>query len=202
MKSVEVPDSLITPEIEKIRVVQQKIIVHAKIFNSCGAEDIFDENMAQFQLVKMLSAMQSAIEIGKLVQEFVVHNNGRSDISILLSMLSTDLLNVNKAQEAFKQRLALSVGKLQEKGKGYFVTNMKEITTSKEFLNYMDIENSYIRHSFEFLNVIQLCYAYNIKLKDLDSIKTGGSQQMELQIQQTINLIPQTTKQQQWRHTI
>lgn len=172
LEIVAIPDSLVTENIEDSRALQQQLIGFAKIINSCRSIASNDSTTVTSQLQRIMSASNASKDAGNLFKMYVL-KLGISEPSAMnaMTMFTPELSYlVNIVQEDFHAELLKTLNEINKAPtKEQRLRVATQLLSSSAMQNWIKVNNVFIRQAFEFLNVIQLSMAYNIKFSSINS---------------------------------
>ena len=197
LKMVEIPDSLMTDEIRDIRSNQQKVLANAIMINSFSPINVKDKdiNVVKQELELLELSIVATKNINDILLQTLVKSalldleRGTTKMTNLSNLFYPSLTN-RVGGDKYSAELNIVIGKIK-KCKQNDINSI--INIANEFINsdflrdYFKNENLFVRKLFDYMNVMQLCIAYDIEIsKSSDdfskSDKLGGSNKINSQI--------------------
>lgn len=173
LEMVSIPDTLINDEIENIRIIQQKLIAYAKIVNSYTPIIANDTVSIGLQLKKIITVSNASKEIGNLflLNLHKLTNSNPAIVNVMI-MFAPELSNFTKnAQDNFNSKLKKTSYEIERaRSKKEKLELIVQFLSSKTMQDWIKANNDFINKAFEFLNVVQLSIAYDIKLDSINAV--------------------------------
>lgn len=173
LEMVSIPVTLINDEIENIRIIQQKLIAYAKIVNSYTPIIANDTVSIGLQLKKIITVSNASKEIGNLflLNLHKLTNSNPAIVNVMI-MFAPEFSNFTKnAQDNFNSKLKKTSYEIERaRSKKEKLELIVQFLSSKTMQDWIKANNDFINRAFEFLNVVQLSIAYDIKLDSINAV--------------------------------
>lgn len=164
LNMVAIPDSLQTDVIKKARTIQQRLIGYAKIINSCDVIKTDNKFYLSTQKSRIINAMNASTKASAELTDFLydlsqdyvnefhacaMYVPNASFVDDDMSIMLEDTKNALNNSMSDEERLKC----------------MNDFIASEETSNWIKSNKDFICSAFEYLNVVQLSIAYNLKME-------------------------------------
>lgn len=165
LNMVVIPDSLQTEIIRNARMIQQRLIGYAKIINSCDVVKTENDFYLSSQKARIMNAITASTNASKELSNF------------LHDLLSQGYLNEFHACAMYIPNSSFiddEMSGLLENTKKTFSKNLSnkellkcinDFIASEEFSKWIKSNKDFICFAFEYMNVVQLSMAYDLKME-------------------------------------
>lgn len=164
LNMVAVPDSLQTDIIKKARTIQQRLIGYAKVINSCDVIKTDDKFYLSSQKARIINAMNASANASKELIKFL-HDLSQKHLNefYACAMYIPDASFVDDDTSSLLENTKKALnGNMSEEER---LKCMNDFIASEETGNWIKSNKEFICSAFEYLNVVQLSIAYDLKME-------------------------------------
>lgn len=162
---VVIPDSLQTDIIKKAKIIQQRLIGYAKIINSCDVVITDNDFYLSSQKARIINAITASTYASKELTDFLhdLLSLGHLNEFHACAMYIPNSSFVDNEMSGLLEKTKNTINKnISDKD---LLKCMNDFIASEETSKWIKLNKEFICSAFEYLNVVQLSMAYNLKME-------------------------------------